>query len=126
MLKDTFFSIKETSDLHNGRTYRLSLHVLHPIFQAHFAGNPIMPGACIVQMIKELVSDYVGRTLFVCSVKNMKFLLPINPLESPEISVQLFITQLQTNHVSVSAVLNNNGTVFSKSTLMLEVLDEPK
>ena len=120
MLKDTFFTILSSLDTENGRTCRIALNGSHPIFQAHFAGNPIMPGACIVQLIKELASDYFGRTLFTCSVKNMKFLLAINPLESPEISVQLTFTQQEDERISVSAVLNDGERIFSKSTLLLE------
>ena len=119
MLKNTFFKIKETIDFENGRTYRLSLNASHPIFQAHFAGNPIMPGACVVQMIKELASDYYDRFFFTCSVKNMKFLRAINPLESPEISVQLTFIQQEANRISIAAILNNGDIIFSKSTLIL-------
>ena len=124
MLKDTFFSIIEATDMENGRTYRLSLNASHPIFQAHFAGNPIMPGACVVQLIKELTSDYFGRKFFTCTVKNMKFLHAINPLESPDISVRLTFLQQEAGRLSVSAVLNNDDIVFSKSTLFLDVSTE--
>ena len=124
MLKDTFFSITEVMDFENGRTYRLALHASHPIFQAHFAGNPIMPGACIVQMIKELTADYYCRKFFTCVVKNMKFLHPIDPFASPEISVRLAYTQNETNRVSVSAMIESGDTVFSKSTLFLDVAND--
>ncbi len=120
MLKERFFTVKEFMEMENGRTYRLALNASHPIFQAHFAGNPVMPGACIVQMIKELSSDYFGRTFFTAAVKNIKFLHVINPLESPEISVQLTCTKQENDRVSVSAVLNNDNTIFSKSSLILE------
>jgi 3-hydroxyacyl-[acyl-carrier-protein] dehydratase len=120
MLRDTFFTIRSSDDTENGRAYRIALNALHPIFKAHFAGNPIMPGACIVQLIKELASDFFGRTLFVCTVKNMKFLHAINPLESPEISVQLSFTQQDNERIAVTAVLNNGDKVFVKSALLLE------
>jgi len=119
MLKDGFFTIKEAVDLENGQTYRIALNASHPIFQAHFAGNPIMPGACVVQLIKELATDYFGRTFFTCGVKNMKFLQAINPLESPEISVRLIFSQQEAGRISVSALMSNDDTVFSKSTLFL-------
>ncbi|MDR2913288.1 MAG: hypothetical protein LBV74_00385 [Tannerella sp.] len=120
MLKGEFFTIKEVADMDNGRTYRLGLNASHPIFLAHFAGNPVMPGACIVQMIKELSSDYFGMAFFTAAVKNMKFLQVINPLESPEISVQLTYTKQEDDRIFVSAVLNNDNIIYSKSSLILE------
>jgi len=120
MLKDIFFTIKEIEELENGRIFRLALNASHPIFQAHFAGNPIMPGACVVQLIKELMADYFGRSFFTCAVKNMKFLHAINPLESPEITVWLSFVQQEAGRVSVSAVMSKDDTVFSKSTLFFK------
>jgi len=118
MLKDAFFSIKESIDMENTRTYRLNLNAVHPIFQAHFAGNPIMPGACVVQLIKELAEDYASLSFFTAAVKNMKFLQAINPLETPEISVRLTFVQQETDRVSVSAVICNEDTIYSKSMLI--------
>ena len=124
MLRDTFFTIQSSADAENSRTYCIAMNHLHPVFQAHFAGNPIMPGACIVQLIKELASDYFGRDCFVCAVRNMKFLHAINPLDSPELSVILSFTQQEGERVSVSAVLNNGDKVFVKSALMLKILEK--
>lgn len=120
MLKDTLFTIQSSEETENGCTCRIALNASHPIFQAHFAGNPIMPGAFIIQMIKELASDFFNRTFFVVSVKNMKFLHAINPFESPEITVNLSFTRQDNEWITVSAVLIDGETVFSKSTLLLE------
>ena len=120
MLKNTFFKIQSSDGLENGCNYRIAINASHSIFQAHFAGNPIMPGACIVQLIKELTSDYFGRAFFVCAIKNMKFLHAVNPLESPEITVQLSFAKIEDERIAVAAVLNDGDKIFSKSTLILE------
>ena len=119
MLKDTFFTILSSACMEKGCIYHVALNGSHPIFQAHFAGNPMMPGAYIVQMIKELASEYFGRGFFVCAVKNMKFLRAINPSESSEISVQLVFMQQEDERISVGAVLYNGDTVYTKSTLLI-------
>jgi len=120
MLKDTFFTILSFANAEKSCTYRIALNGSHPIFQAHFPGNPMMPGVCIAQVIKELASEYYGLSFFVCSVKNMKFLLAINPLESPEISVQLTFNQQDDRRISIAAILFNEETIYSKSTLLLQ------
>jgi len=131
MLKGVFFTIKESTDSENSRTCRVALNASHPIFQAHFAGYPIMPGACVVQLIKELASDYLGQSFFIYAVKNMKFLQVINPIETPELSVRLTFTKYikdcvsgstlqDENCISVSSILSDNEIIFSKSTIMLK------
>ncbi len=120
MLKDDFFTIKEDVGADNGIIYRLHLNASHPIFRAHFAGNPVMPGACITQMIKELAGVSSGIAYFISSVRNMKFLHVINPLENPEISVRLVNTPQESGCVSVSAVIYDGDAVFSKAIVVLK------
>jgi len=120
MLKDVFFTIKSSEHEANCLACRIALNASHPIFQAHFAGNPIMPGACIVQLIKELASDYYGRSFFVGTVKNMKFLQAINPVASPEISVRLSFTQLEEGRISIDAVIDDSDKICVKAKLLLK------
>ena len=120
MLNGSFFTIQQVEDSENSRTYHLALNASHPIFQAHFAGNPIMPGACIVQLIKELTTAYFGQVFFICAVKNVKFLHAINPLETPELSVRLTFTKQENGRLSVSSLFSNNDVIYTKSTLLLE------
>lgn len=79
--------------------FLLQLHPEHVIYQAHFPGQPITPGVCIVQMGKELLEDYLAQmpgkpwgdsvSLQVVKVKNVKFLSVISPNESLEITYQI-------------------------------------
>jgi len=119
MLKDSFFTVKETAEVEHGITWRIALNGLHPIFQAHFAGNPVLPGACIAQIIKEIAEDFHATSLYIHTIKNMKFLRVINPLETPEITVQM-IYEKQDSGISVSAVIRDNDIIFSKVTLILK------
>ena len=120
MLKDDFFTIKDFVDDEDKRVYRLALNASHNIFQAHFAGNPTMPGACIVQTIKELASDYIRKDFFVTAVKNTKFLHVINPLTYPEISVYMNPKKQDNGDISITAVLKDAETIFSKAIVVLK------
>ena len=124
MLKDDFFTIRETTDADAGTIFCVTLNALHPIFQAHFAGNPVMPGACIAQMIKELAMEHFGASFFISAVRNMKFLKVINPLETPEVSVQMTFTTRDDDSISVSTLINNGDDVFSKAILILNPVKE--
>lgn len=50
-----------------------------PVYKAHFPGQPITPGVCIIQMIKEMAESIKGINLNVTAVKNAKFLQPLEP-----------------------------------------------
>ena len=124
MLKDDFFTIKKVVRMDAEATYRVVLNSGHPIFQAHFAGNPVMPGACIAQMIKELSEDCLSERFFISVVKNMKFLKVISPVENPEVSVQMAYTTQDDGRISVSTVIRDGEYVFSKAILVLKPVKE--
>ena len=120
MLKDSFFKIKEVESAETEATYRVVLNSGHPIFMAHFAGNPVMPGACIAQMIKELSEDFLLAKFFIGIVKDMKFLKVISPDENPEVSVQMVFTTQDDGDVFVSAFIRDGESIFSKAVLVLK------
>ena len=66
--------------------YDILLDASHFIYQAHFPGEPVTPGVCIIQIAKELLEDHLSRGLHIRTIKNVKFLNVISPVESPRIS----------------------------------------
>ena len=59
------------------------------IYQAHFPGEPITPGVCIVQIGKELLEELLHRSLDIATVKNVKFLSVISPRETTSVVYQI-------------------------------------
>ncbi|MDR0835643.1 MAG: glycosyltransferase [Tannerella sp.] len=120
MLKDTFFTINDHLQTGDEQVYRISLNANHPIYQGHFPGNPTTPGVCAVQLVKELASEFCGKTFFICVIKNVKFLRVLNPLENKEVSVHLSAKMDDSEFWVVTASIRNEQTVFSKVTLKME------
>lgn len=67
-------------------SFRLRLNPEHFIYQAHFPGEPVTPGVCILQIGKELLAELLQESLEITHVKNVKFLSVISPLKEKEIS----------------------------------------
>lgn len=79
--------------------FELELNPQHEIFKAHFPGQPITPGVCLLQIARELVEELTSLSLEVHQVKNVKFLSIVSPVETRQI-IYLFDR----------LVLNENGT----------------
>lgn len=96
--------------------YALSLNAQHVIYQAHFPGNPITPGVCIVQMAKELLEDYLQHSLEVVKIKNVKFLSTISPIESQtlEVLISHIKEQAEGREISASVIVQSGNTVCTK------------
>lgn len=87
----------------------------HVIYQAHFQGNPITPGACIIQIIKELSGILTHKKLFIKGIRNLKFLNSINPHQYPEVMFQITLKPDEEGSSYTSKALVYKGeTVFAK------------
>ena len=41
----------------NGSSYSIRFNAEHPVFAGHFPNYPIVPGACLVQIAEDLLSE---------------------------------------------------------------------
>lgn len=60
-------------------TYGIHMNPDHVIYSVHFPGEPITPGACILQMACELVSVSMNRMMELSKAENVKFQSPLTP-----------------------------------------------
>jgi 3-hydroxyacyl-[acyl-carrier-protein] dehydratase len=119
MLSGNFFDIQsftsDESDIAQQQYLALAyLHAGHPIYQGHFPGNPVVPGVCQVQMIKELVEKAVGHRLRLTESDNIKFLSMINPEANPHLEFRIVIKPAGDQQRSVTATIGCGATVFLK------------
>ncbi|UOU99609.1 hypothetical protein MUU74_06515 [Chryseobacterium daecheongense] len=89
-----FYTLQSHEKAENGSiTANIILNKDHDIFKGHFPGNPVTPGVCMMQIVKELTEEFTGSKLFLKSASNVKFMALINPVETPELKLQLDITE---------------------------------
>lgn len=88
IFRNNLYFIDSVSRTQEDVTYQLHLNAEHIIYQAHFPGEPITPGVCLLQMGVELLSDAVDSALEIDTVKNVKFLSVLHP-EGQTVSVRV-------------------------------------
>lgn len=76
-------------------TAQITINSKHDIFKGHFPGNPVTPGVCMMQIIKELTEQVVGKDLFMTASSNIKFMAIINPEKTPDLELQLDISETE-------------------------------
>lgn len=69
----------------------ITLDPAHQIFSGHFPGNPVAPGVCMMQIVKDVTERILERKLFLTSANNVKFMAIINPVETPGLKLDLEI-----------------------------------
>lgn len=113
-LQDDMYVIEHSLD--NMITIRLNAE--HPIYQAHFPGNPITPGVCLIQIVKELLQSRLGTTLALSKVVNIKYVLPVSPVEYPTISVSFSQISEDTHEVKVKGTIHSGNEIVTKFSLI--------
>jgi 3-hydroxyacyl-[acyl-carrier-protein] dehydratase len=89
------------------------LHRNSEIFNAHFPGLPILPGACLVQISKECIEENLQQKISITHFKNLKFLKTINPDEFPEITI-CFSYQKKEERDVASITFSKDESLFCK------------
>lgn len=105
LLNKLYTLVKQESE--SGKvTAVVSFNRSHPIFDGHFPGHPVVPGVCMIQMLREIMEIEVGHKLRITFGDNLKFLSIINPDEHNEVEAQI-------TYSSSGAALSLNASLVS-------------
>jgi len=113
MLNNTFFGFTTPETDGSLLKTTITLNPAHDIFKGHFPGNPIVPGVCMMQMVKEILENQLGKKLRLVKADNIKFLSFINPNEYPLVGLEIKMSTVD-KQVKADAQLVNDGVVFLK------------
>jgi len=89
MLLNNFYTVLRSAIQDQERTVFITIHPDHPVFEGHFPGQPVVPGVCMVQIVKELLEQQEGKNLFLRESSQMKFLQLLTPSEKDELGVTI-------------------------------------
>ncbi len=113
MLSNDFFYTKSFADDGSTIGATIELNAAHAIFEGHFPNQPVVPGVCMVQIIKELLEKSVGKSLQLQKADHIKFLSFIVPTETPSVEA-LIKYSIADEVLSATASLAKQETVCLK------------
>jgi len=114
LLKD-FYSIDALTNT-EGKKYvaEITINKNHEVFKGHFPGNPVTPGVCMLQIIKEITQQVIDNPITMISASNIKFMALINPEVNSKLKLELDITETDDAKVKVKNTTMFNDTVALK------------
>lgn len=59
------------------------------VYRGHFPGNPVCPGVCNIQTIKECVMLLTGRRMQISTIKQCRLTAIASPSICPEVDVTI-------------------------------------
>lgn len=119
MLQGDFFTITTLQAENNTVNAVLQIEAGHRIFEGHFPGQPVVPGVCMMQIVKELMEEVLGRPTRLVKADHLKFLSMVNPKENATITAQLKYTPNDRGEVQVvGSLLNGTATCLKFSGVL--------
>jgi len=117
-LQTNFYKIIDRKKTATGIDYTIGFNADHCIYRAHFPNNPITPGVCIIQIIKELSAELLQRNLFLKKVNHVKFLNVINPIQNSETTFSISVSSPEDNKYKVETYVYNDIQQFAKLNIL--------
>jgi 3-hydroxyacyl-[acyl-carrier-protein] dehydratase len=114
MLKDDFFYIQSLSDDEGIISAVIEINPFHKIFEGHFPGQPVVPGVCMMQMIKEIAETVTGKDFFLQKADIVKFLSVIVPQKDIAIQARIKYAGSENNALNFEATLFKDDTIYLK------------
>lgn len=114
MLRDNFYTIVDLESNTNAIHAIIELNEKHPIFKGHFPGQPVVPGVCEMQIVKEILSSVLQKEIRLQKADDIKFLQMIDPALNTTLNVEIdyFINEEQ--NVDVRSVIYQDNEICFK------------
>lgn len=117
MLKDNLYHIKGNNAGNDQFRFYISLETGSVIYKAHFPGQSITPGVCLIQIAVELLSIHMGCEYKLSSARNVKFVSPVIPVEGRIYSFTFSSIKHVDEFLSARVTVTSGDTAHAKMTL---------
>lgn len=114
MVNNEIFIIEKLTHDATQITANLIVNKNSSIFDGHFPGQPVVPGACIIQVVKDVLERVLNIKMMLIKASNIKFLSMITPNagQTPNLTITYKVTD--SNSVIVTAQIITGGVTCFK------------
>src|SRR5690606_15159018 len=106
ILKNDLYTVSSLTEDDKIVQASLELNPEHPIFEGHFPRQPVLPGVCMLQIIKEILESVTGKNLMLKQSDHIKFLSVINPAEAKPVHAYVQFSEKENDELFVVASLS--------------------
>lgn len=90
--------------------YHLAILPECNVYDGHFPGDPVCPGVCNIETIKECAMILTGETLRYSTIKQCRLTALATPSVSPEVDVQIALSESASGYNVQATILDEKQT----------------
>ena len=87
--KNDIFEIISSEQSDGKITAQVSINKDSDILTGHFPDEPVVPGACILQLVKDVLEDAFKKPALLRKASHLKFISMIIPEDDREVTLEL-------------------------------------
>lgn len=123
ILLNDFFTLEDKQVTKGEISATLVINAGHKIFDGHFPNQPVVPGVCMMQMVKEIVESAMDKETNLVQATDMKFLAVIDPTQNNRIQATIKHSTVENGMINVQATLFKDELVHFKCKAQLQQLN---
>ncbi len=116
-----FYKIINLTSEDKGINAIIKLNPNHDIYKGHFSEQAVVPGVIQLQIVKEIMENHLEKKLFMGSISQVKYLIPITPLENPELSIAITLKNDETENIKTNVLVSFGDAVFTKAKITFSI-----
>ncbi|MCD8292279.1 MAG: beta-hydroxyacyl-ACP dehydratase [Prevotellaceae bacterium] len=91
-LENNYYEIKSMRADGLSGLFHIALRPDCEVYQGHFPGNPVSPGVCNIETVKECACRLTGRRLRFGGIRRCRMTAVVTPATCPELEVKIDLT----------------------------------
>jgi 3-hydroxyacyl-[acyl-carrier-protein] dehydratase len=100
----------------------LNINKNSSIFEGHFPGQPVVPGACMLQLVKDVLEEVLHMPILLKKAANIKFINMITPANSLIAKLTISYKTTHDGNISVTAnLLTGEVTCFKLQAVYIKI-----
>lgn len=111
-LLNDFYAVEHLESMEGKWMAKIKINGGHSIFDGHFPGQPVVPGVCMMQIVKEITEQILNYPLRIALVLDMKFLAVIDPVKNPKVEVSITCSKNEDVEQVVAAISSGDMVHF--------------
>lgn len=123
LLKNNYYQIIHTRQEGLQAVFHLSLLSDCPIYKGHFPVEPVSPGVCNIETIKECAMSLSGKRLMISTIKLCRLTALASPSICPEVDVIIHLSPIERGFIVTAKISDNNHTYMEYKGEMSVITD---
>lgn len=122
MLLNDFYKLKEQTESNGDWSFKVELNPNHAIYTGHFPNQPIVPGVCNLQIIRECSELVLKQKVRIVNISSCKYLTVVDPTKNKDLDIQLSLKASEAGEYMLQALGAFEETDFIKLKATIKVV----